>query len=150
MDEKQFYRETKERKPFQLCCPHCSHRFEHEILWYRRIKKGAPPSGAATEDMMRFRNARSYMIRAEDVVMCPNDRCRKKVEIVGLQSIVYLEESPTLDQGRGGPPDSGGRGGREEPGSNQPELTSHFLAKRSEERSRRSRNRRRGGPRHRR
>ncbi len=39
---------------------------------------------------MRFKAARDYMVRVDDVVHCATPRCGKKIEITSLQSVVFL------------------------------------------------------------
>ena len=71
----------KKRKPF---------RAVKAVKEAAREKKNALPRGADERDRAKFAKARSYMIRRDDLVMCKNVRCRKRFEISGLQSVVFL------------------------------------------------------------
>ncbi|MCZ6905420.1 MAG: hypothetical protein O7F56_07125 [Acidobacteria bacterium] len=42
------------------------------------------------EDRRKFLQLQSYMVRQDDLVGCKNPRCRKRIEITSLQSIVFL------------------------------------------------------------
>jgi hypothetical protein len=90
VDERAFYTERTEQKPAQLSCPFCRRSFTFQIRWVVRMKKPSLPPGASSEDRARFAKARSYMVRADDVVNCQEPRCRKRFEVSGLQSVVLL------------------------------------------------------------
>ena len=87
MDERQFFTEKTETQPQSLSCPTCKQAAEYQIRWIRRTKKGSLPSGANEEDRARFKNARDYMIRLDDVVSC--QKCRRRIEITS-KSVVLL------------------------------------------------------------
>jgi hypothetical protein len=55
-----------------------------------RTKKKELPRGAGEEDRKRFQNARSYMVRVDEMVACRNIRCRKRFELTG-QSVVLSD-----------------------------------------------------------
>jgi hypothetical protein len=55
-----------------------------------RTKKNSLPRQANEEDRMRFKAARDYMVRVDDVVHCATPRCGKKIEITSLQTVVFL------------------------------------------------------------
>lgn len=97
MDEKFFYIETLETKQLILVCPHCKQEGTYPIRWTVRAKKTKLPPGASDEDRTRFANARSYMVRMDDLVACRNLRCRKRFELTG-QSVV-LGTSTAAPQG---------------------------------------------------
>jgi hypothetical protein len=85
MDERQFYIEKQETKNLTLVCPHCKQEGAYPV-----------PRGAGEEDRKQFANARSYMVRVDELVACRNLRCRKRFELTG-QSVVLVSDS-------GGPP----------------------------------------------
>ncbi len=89
MQERDFYTEEPQKKPAHLVCPHCRQEADYEIRWLVRTKKNQLPPHAHDEDRARFAKARSYMVRAEDLVMCKNIRCRKRIELTG-QTVLLL------------------------------------------------------------
>jgi hypothetical protein len=97
MDEKLFYAESQETKQLILVCPHCKQEGTYPVRWLVRTKKTKLPPGASDEDKMRFSQARSYMVRMDDLVACRNLRCRKRFELTG-QSVV-LTSSTSVPQG---------------------------------------------------
>ena len=96
MDERQFYTERQDTKNLTLVCPHCRQEGSYPVRWMVRTKKKELPRGAGSEDKKRFENARSYMVRVDELVACRNLRCRKRFELTG-QSVVLVSDS-------GGPP----------------------------------------------
>jgi hypothetical protein len=97
MDERQFYIEKPETKNLTLVCPHCKQEGSYPVRWMVRTKKKELPRGAGEEDRKQFANARSYMVRIDELVACRNLRCRKRFELTG-QSVVLVSDSG------GGPP----------------------------------------------
>ncbi len=91
MEERDFFDEQETFKAAQLFCLHCRQAGEYQIRWLRRTKKKALRGQANEEDRLRFAKARSYMLRRDDLVQCKNPRCRKRFEISGVQSIVFLD-----------------------------------------------------------
>ena len=87
MDERQFFTEKTESQPQSLSCPSCRQVGEYQIRWIRRTKKASLPPGANEQDRARFKNARDYMIRLDDLVSCT--KCRKRIEI-NTKSVVLL------------------------------------------------------------
>ncbi len=87
MQEKDFFDEKTETRPMSLRCPQCRQDSEYQIRWIRRTKKRGLPRGADADDQARFRNARDYMIRVDDIVACL--KCRKRIEITS-KSVVLL------------------------------------------------------------
>ena len=87
MDERQFFNEKTETQPQSISCPMCRQVGEYQIRWIRRSKKPSLPPGANEQDRARFKNARDYMIRLDDVVSC--SKCRKRIEITS-KSVVLL------------------------------------------------------------
>jgi len=55
-----------------------------------RTKKNELPRGAGEEDQKRFANARSYMVRVDEMVACR--KCRKRFELTG-QSVVLVSSA---------------------------------------------------------
>ncbi len=91
MDERNFYIEKQETKSLTLVCPHCRREDAYPIRWLVRAKKKELPRGASDEDRKRFANARSYMVRVDELVACR--KCRKRFELTG-QSVVLTGEAP--------------------------------------------------------
>ena len=87
MDERQFFTEKTETQPQSLSCPMCKQVADYQIRWIRRTKKPSLPRWANEEDRARFKNARDYMIRLDDMVSC--SKCRKRIEI-NSKSVVLL------------------------------------------------------------
>lgn len=98
MDEKQFFTERDETKPHHLQCPSCRRSNEYKLRWRVRSKKKSLPRHASDDDLMKFKAARDYMIRIDDVVMCATPRCGKRIEISGLQSVIFVESRPSSNQ----------------------------------------------------
>jgi hypothetical protein len=92
MDEKQFYNEKQETKNLPMVCPHCHEENSFPIRWIVRTKKKELPRGAGEEDRKRFVQARSYMVRVDEMVACRNLRCRKRFELTG-QSVVLVSDA---------------------------------------------------------
>ena len=97
MDERQFYIERQDTKNISMVCPHCHQENSYPIRWMVRTKKKELPRGAGEDDRKRFANARSYMVRVDELVACRNLRCRKRFELTG-QSVVLVSDQA------GGPP----------------------------------------------
>jgi len=91
LDERDFYDEKEEKKPATLNCPHCRQSAEYELCWLVRTKKRQLPPRADERDRAKFAKARSYMVRRDDLVMCKNIRCRKRIEVSGVQSVAFLD-----------------------------------------------------------
>ena len=90
MEESDFFTEKQETKPHTVYCPSCRQSSEYQIRWIRRIRKQSLPPRATEEDRARFKAARDYMVRVDDVLRCSNPRCGKRIEITSLQSVVFL------------------------------------------------------------
>lgn len=90
MEERDFFDETESLKPAHLSCFFCHQTAMYDVRWLVRTKKKAPPPGADERDRARFQKAQSYMLRRDDFVQCKNVRCRKRFEISGLQSVVFV------------------------------------------------------------
>ena len=89
MQERDFFTEKSEIQPQTLQCPSCRESAEYQIRWMRRTKKQSLPPRADEEDRARFKKARDYMIRIDDIVSCSNPRCRRRIEITS-KSVVLL------------------------------------------------------------
>ena len=90
MDERNFYTEKPEMKPATYVCPKCRQSAEVQVRWLRRTKKKEIPAGASEIDRAKFAKARDYLVRADDFVVCPNPRCRKRFEIPNDQTVVFV------------------------------------------------------------
>ncbi|MGH9359778.1 MAG: hypothetical protein ACRD1O_11490 [Terriglobia bacterium] len=90
MEERDFFDENETLKPATLSCLHCRQTETYEIRWLVRTKKKALRGQAGEQDRLRFAKARSYMLRRDDMVQCKNPRCRKRFEISGVQSVVFM------------------------------------------------------------
>ena len=91
MEERDFFDETESLKPANLSCLFCHQADSYDIRWLVRTKKKALPGRADERDRARFAKAQSYMLRRDDFAQCKNARCRKRFEISGLQSVVFLQ-----------------------------------------------------------
>jgi hypothetical protein len=92
MEERDFFDEVTEQKIHTMNCPHCGQPGEYELSWLVRRKRAQLPRGADELDRAKFAKARSYMVRRDDLVGCKNIRCRKRFEVVGIQSVADLQE----------------------------------------------------------
>ena len=90
MEERDFFDEKESTKPAALSCLFCHQTETYEIRWLVRTKRQNLRGPADERDRARFAKARSYMLRRDDFVQCKNMRCRKKFEISGLQSVVFI------------------------------------------------------------
>jgi hypothetical protein len=90
MEERDFFSESETMKPATLSCLYCRQSATYDIRWLVRTKKTSVPRGADERDRARYEKARSYMLRRDDFVQCKNVRCRKRFEISGVQSVVFL------------------------------------------------------------
>ncbi len=94
LDERDLYDEREQKKPATLNCPHCRQSAEYELTWLVRTKKKQLPPRADERDRAKYAKARSYMVRKDDLVMCKNLRCRKRIEVSGVQSVAFLDGMP--------------------------------------------------------
>lgn len=92
MDERAFYKESQATKPATLNCPYCRGAETYELKWLVRTKIDRLPGHADERDRAKFAKAQSYMVRRDDKLACSNVRCRKPFEIVGLQSLAFLND----------------------------------------------------------
>ncbi len=89
MQERDYFTEKTETRPQTLQCGSCRQTAEYQVRWLRRTKKASLPPGGNEDDRARFKAARDYMIRTDDVVSCSNPRCRRRIEI-NTKSVVLL------------------------------------------------------------
>ena len=90
MEERDFFTEKNETRAHTINCPSCKQAAAYQIRWIRRVRKQSLPPRANEEDRARFKVARDYMVRVDDVVRCSNPRCGKRIEITSLQTVVLL------------------------------------------------------------
>ena len=90
MDERDFFDENETLKAATLSCLFCHQTDAYEIRWLVRTKRKKLPGNADERDRARFAKSRNYMLRRDDFVQCKNPRCRKRFEISGIQSVVFL------------------------------------------------------------
>jgi hypothetical protein len=90
MDERAYYTESKTTKAAELHCPYCRTSDSYDLPWVVRKKKDRLPGGADERDRARFSKAQSYMVLAEDRVVCKNPRCRKRFEVSGIKTTAFL------------------------------------------------------------
>jgi len=93
MDERDFFEERQETRKHTLNCPHCHQAAEYDISWAVRRKKKVLPPRASEQDRAKFAKAQSYMVRKDDLMGCKNIRCRKRFEVAGVQSVVFLDSN---------------------------------------------------------
>lgn len=92
-DERIFFEERTEIKSATLACPNCREQADYALTWLVRRKREQPAGFADEATQARFEKARSYMVRKDDSVACLNVRCRKRFEIVGIQTVAFLENA---------------------------------------------------------
>jgi hypothetical protein len=90
MEEREFFDEKPEQRTHTITCPHCGQPGEYQIGWLVRRKKAQLRGNADERDRARFAKAQSYMVRTDDLLGCKNIRCRKRFEVVGIQSVAFL------------------------------------------------------------
>ena len=90
MEERDFFDESETVKPAVLNCDKCHQSETYEVRWVVRNKKKALPNRADERDRAKFAKLSSYMSRRDNFLQCKNPRCRKRFEISGLQTVVFL------------------------------------------------------------
>jgi hypothetical protein len=90
MEERDFFDEKPEKKTHVMTCPHCGQQGEYQIEWVVRRKKAQLPRGADDRDRARFAKAQSYMVRRDEPMGCKNVRCRKRFDVIGIQSVAFI------------------------------------------------------------
>ena len=89
MQERDYFTEKNETRTETFVCPACRQSAEYSIRWIRRTRKASLPRHAGPDDQARFRNARDYMVRVDDMIRCSNNRCGKRIEITS-KSVALL------------------------------------------------------------
>ncbi len=90
MQERDIFDEKQETKTASFACPNCRERNDYEVRWMKRTKKKNPKRNLNQQERAQFEKSRDYMVRIDDMLMCKNNRCRKRFEIPSAQSIVFL------------------------------------------------------------
>ena len=90
MDERDFFDEKPEKKPATLNCPHCHQSAEYDVTWLVRTKKRQLPGRADDRDRAKFAKARDYLLRIDDMLNCPNPRCRARFEFPNSQTVFFI------------------------------------------------------------
>ena len=90
MDDRAFYTDNEETKITPLVCSSCRGESNYPVRWRVRTKRKEAPRSMGDDDRKRFANARSYMVRVDDLVACR--KCRKRIELTG-QSTVLISDS---------------------------------------------------------
>ncbi|MCA1622837.1 MAG: hypothetical protein LC768_10970 [Acidobacteria bacterium] len=90
MNERDIFDERQETKKASFACPFCRERNEYDVRWLKRTKKKNSPGRMNEQDRARFEKSRNYMVRVDDMLMCKNNRCRRRFEIPSAQSIVFI------------------------------------------------------------
>lgn len=90
MKESDIFDEKQELKRATYSCPTCREQNEYEVRWLKRTKKKTAPRTSNERDKAQINNSRDYMVRVDDVLMCKNNRCRKRFDIPNSQTIVFI------------------------------------------------------------
>ncbi|MCB1025897.1 MAG: hypothetical protein KDB79_15990 [Acidobacteria bacterium] len=90
MNERDIFDERQETKTASFSCTYCRERNDYEVRWLKRTKKKRPNGRMNETERMQFEKSRDYMVRIDDVLMCKNNRCRKRFDIPSSQSIVFI------------------------------------------------------------
>lgn len=90
MNERDIFDERQETKTTSFSCTYCRERNDYDVRWLKRTKKKRPNGRMNETERMQFENSRDYMVRVDDVLMCKNNRCRKRFDIPSSQSIVFI------------------------------------------------------------
>ena len=90
MRESDIFDERQETKRAVFSCPFCRQTEEYDVRWMRRTKKKQPPRGINERDRAQYEKSRDYMVRVDDVLMCKNNRCRRRFDIPSSQTVVFI------------------------------------------------------------
>lgn len=90
MRETDIFDERQETKKAFFSCPFCRENNEYDVRWMKRTKKKQPPRGANERDRAQYEKSRDYMVRVDDVLMCKNNRCRRRFDIPSSQTVVFI------------------------------------------------------------
>ncbi len=89
MQERDIFDEKHETKKAFFNCTFCGERGEYDVRWLKRTKKKNQRK-MSEQDRMQFEKSRDYMIRIDDVLMCQNNRCRRRFDIPTSQTVVFI------------------------------------------------------------
>jgi hypothetical protein len=90
MHERDIFDERQEVKTASFSCPMCRERNDYEVRWVKRTKKKQAPKNLNDHERSQFQKSRDYMVRVDDMLVCKNNRCRKRFEIPSSQSVVFI------------------------------------------------------------
>jgi len=90
MDERDFYLEKQEIKTASFTCPKCRQTSDYQVRWLRRSRKRELPRGPSEIDRARFAKARDYLVRVDDMLYCPNQRCRARFDFPNSQTVFFV------------------------------------------------------------
>jgi hypothetical protein len=90
MRETDIFDERQETKKAYFSCPICRENNEYDVRWMKRTKKKQPPRGGNERDRAQYEKSRDYMVRVDDVLMCKNNRCRRRFDIPSSQTVVFI------------------------------------------------------------
>jgi RecA-family ATPase len=90
MRETDIFDERQEIKRAFFSCPFCRENNEYEVRWMKRTKKKQQPRGMNERDRAQYEKSRDYMVRVDDVLMCKNNRCRRRFDIPSSQTVVFI------------------------------------------------------------
>jgi hypothetical protein len=90
MKESDIFNEKQEIKKQFYRCPFCREESEYDVRWMKRTKKNQSPRSINQDDRARYEKSRDYMVRMDDVLMCRNNRCRKRFDIPSSQTVVFI------------------------------------------------------------
>ncbi len=90
MRETDIFDERQETKKAYFSCPFCRENNEYDVRWMKRTKKKQPPRGVNERDRAQYEKSRDYMVRVDDVLMCKNNRCRRRFDIPSSQTVVFI------------------------------------------------------------
>lgn len=90
MRESDIFDERQETKKANFSCPFCRENNEYDVRWMKRTKRKQPPRGMNERDRAQYEKSRDYMVRVDDVLMCKNNRCRRRFDIPSSQTVVFI------------------------------------------------------------
>lgn len=90
MRESDIFEERQETKKANFSCPFCRENNEYDVRWMKRTKRKQPPRGMNERDRAQYEKSRDYMVRVDDMLMCKNNRCRRRFDIPSSQTVVFI------------------------------------------------------------
>lgn len=90
MRESDIFDERQETKKAYFSCPFCRENNEYDVRWMKRTKRKQPPRGMNERDRAQYEKSRDYMVRVDDMLMCKNNRCRRRFDIPSSQTVVFI------------------------------------------------------------